>query len=97
MNLWIFLGLPVFQQNYRISPAIALGDSLIKSSKTLNSFVDGDETLQNTVEEATKTLEIAFGYPVSLNNIFFNVLDYMFNGMTPEISDITKRRPKSER
>lgn len=83
---------------YRPSPLIgAIEDIVIKPTDTVMGYASGKKKGQDVLESGTKAASYIVPYPQQLNTLFFNAVDYVFNGSTPRASDLYRRRPKRER
>jgi hypothetical protein len=90
------MGRPSF--GYRPSPVVSAVQSGIDVSSTaIDYFVDGDIDGQRFAESLTKCATYMMPYPAQIDAWMWNAYDASFNGMTPQLSDLYKRRPRKER
>lgn len=82
------------EYTYRMSAIESTVENVNRSIKRIHS---DKATTQDKVEGIMNTATMLVGVPSQLNRIFWNAVDILFNGMSPEIGDIMRRRPKSER
>ena len=82
------------EYTYRMSAIESTIENVNRSIKRIHS---DKATTQDKIEGITNTATLFVGIPSQLNRIFWNTVDIMLNGMTPEIGDIMRRRTKKER
>lgn len=90
------MGWPSF--GYRPTPLSgAMEDLVLRPVQAVSAYARGKRSGQDTAETLAKAASYAAPYPGQLNTWFFNAYDYVFNAMTPRVSDVYRRRPKKER
>jgi hypothetical protein len=89
------LGLKSF--GYRPSPAISGIEAGLRVGQTAIKATQGKAGTQEVAESTTKAMSYLLPYPDQLNQWFWNVYDMTSNGMSPEVQDFYKRRPKKDR
>jgi len=89
------LGLPTF--GYRPSPAASLATDIPRTISKATRYFKGDGNLQDVAEGVTKLGSFAFKAPYQFDTWFWNVYDYVNNGMEPAFNDLYRRRPKKKR
>lgn len=82
------------EYTYRMSAIESTVENVNRSIKRIHS---DKATTQDKAEGILNTATMLVGVPSQLNRIFWNTVDIFLNGMSPEIGDIMRRRPKNER
>jgi len=82
------------EYTYRMSAIESTIENVNRSVKRIRS--DRAST-QDKAEGIINTATMFAGVPNQLNRIFWNAVDILLNGMSPEVGDIMRRRPKNER
>ena len=82
------------EYTYRMSAIESTIENVSRSVKRIHS---DKATTQDKAEGILNTATMLVGVPSQLNRIFWNAVDIFLNGMSPEVGDIMRRRPKNER
>lgn len=83
---------------YRPTPISGTVEEMIlRPAGTVSGYVRGKRTGQDAAESVAKAVSYIAPYPGQLNTLFFNAYDYVFQGSTPRVRDLYRRRPKNER
>jgi hypothetical protein len=85
------LGLRSF--GYKVTPIQSGFDTLLKGLDAFDSEKEFAERLESVAQAAT----VATGTPDQFRAWLFNASDIAVNGMTPQVDDLYRRRPKNER
>lgn len=96
-SLGVNMLLDIDDFGYRPSPAFNSIDQFYRTGKTFKSYLEGTKDEKELAESFTKAGAYIFGYPDAFNANAWNAYDIMFEGMTPQVTDIYRRRPKKER
>lgn len=89
------LGLKSF--GYQPSPAAAAIQSALDNVHEIKRYATTGDDAQRVVESAAHTASYLFPYPDQINSWLGNAYDSFVNGMTPQASDLYKRRPRKDR
>ena len=68
-----------------------------KVAGTINKAATGKAEAAEGIEAVTDVAGLAIGIPQQANRLLWNLYDILFNDMSPELSDLTRRRPKADR
>ena len=82
---------------YRISAIESVLSKMENAASAPYRYHNGNITAQEMIETMTQPVEIMVGLPYATHNWFYNLYDYIANGMEPTAMDVYKRRPKRER
>jgi len=82
------------EYTYRMSAIESTVENVRRSIQRIHS---DRATKQDKAEGLINTATMFAGVPNQLNRIFWNAVDILLNGMSPEVGDIMRRRPKNER
>lgn len=89
------LGMQEF--DYRMSVVQSTLEKGFKVAGTINKAATGKAEVAEGVEAVTDVAGLAVGIPQQANRLLWNLYDILFNDMSPELSDLTRRRPKADR
>ena len=93
--------IPFFQDyfnSFKLSPIESVVDGVIKPKATIQKFIKGKATFLNLAEDTIKAGFLATGKPIALSNLFFNVMDNIFNDMDFSTAQVFRRvRPRKKR
>lgn len=89
------LGMQEF--DYRMSVVQSTLEKGFKVAGTINKAATGKAEVAEGIEAVTDVAGLAIGIPQQANRLLWNLYDMLFNDMSPELSDLTRRRPKADR
>ena len=89
------LGMQEF--DYRMSVVQSTLEKVFKVAGTINKAATGKAEVAEGIEAVTDVAGLAIGIPQQANRLLWNLYDILFNDMSPELSDLTRRRPKADR
>lgn len=89
------LGMQEF--DYRMSVVQSTLEKGFKVAGTINKAATGKAEAAEGIEAVTDVAGLAIGIPQQANRLLWNLYDILFNDMSPELSDLTRRRPKADR
>ena len=89
------LGMQEF--DYRMSVVQSTLEKGFKVAGTINKAATGKAEVAEGIEAVTDVAGLAIGIPQQANRLLWNLYDILFNDMSPELSDLTRRRPKADR
>lgn len=64
---------------------------------TFKALLSDDKSFADVMESITKTGAFLIPYPDQINTLLWNTYDVTRGAMKPEVSDVVRRRPRSER
>ncbi len=80
--------------DYRMS---AIESTVNKGISAVRAVKSDKKSTAEKVEVVTNFASLTSGAPMQITKVFWNLFDIAFNGMTPELGDLFRRRPKKER
>ena len=89
------LGMQEF--DYRMSVVQSTLEKGFKVAGTINKAATGKAEVAEGIEAVTDVAGLAIGIPQQANRLLWNLYDILFNDMSPDLSDLTRRRPKADR
>lgn len=97
-NMFMDNAFGISSYRFRLSAIESTLDKGGKFARTINKVAQGKAEVQDLAEPAMGVvLPLAFDVPDQVNKLLWNAYDVLFNGMSPQASDLIKRRPKNER